>query len=148
MFSFIQSKYYFLLFWVLISGCSNDNVTNINAHLKRPTPALGELSKAVVRSNKGKVIELLDQGANVNENVGTDSEPITPLILAIGTKLDSLAIILLERGADPAQRAYGYQLLEFAHFKDDGHTPEKLFVLLQDPTARARGTTRTSTSNH
>ena len=90
-----------LLFLLSTLNCSD---RNIKVSTITVAPKLGELSLAVTRGNLEEVQRLVSAGVDINENIGTPSQPITPLMLALyyaGRPNETIASYLLDQGADP-----------------------------------------------
>lgn len=74
----------------------------------------GDLTRAAFVGNMAKVLELLQLGADVNEQVGLTGEKISPLMAAVVGGHREVALALLSKGADqrtPFQR-YSIEALE------------------------------------
>ena len=90
---------------LLNTGCSDRNikVTNLSVG-SAPPPKIGELSIAVAAGAETQVQELIAKGADVDENIGTKTQPITPLMIALGLSdvpNDKMAAYLLDQHANP-----------------------------------------------
>lgn len=86
------------------------------------TPAEGELIRAVMRDDKEAIRALITRGADVNENLGTDEAPLTPLLVAIGLDYEDAARILLAQsvGLDLQRTFNGWTALDLAtHFEQE-----------------------------
>ena len=82
-----------------LSSCTDKNIRVSTITI---TPRLGELAMAVAAGSETEVQSLIARGASVNENIGSGSQPITPLMLALAysqTPNDKMAAYLLEQGA-------------------------------------------------
>jgi ankyrin repeat protein len=85
-------------------------------------PLEGELFRAVRRLDVDEVRRLLGQGADPNENVGTEDEPLHPLWLATAMAFQdqadsrprSIMSILRYRGASPYVDFEGVSALDIA----------------------------------
>ena len=77
-------------------------------------PVLGELTKAVIQDDSSRVSRLLEMGADVNENIGTEANRITPLLSAIVLGNETLASALILRGASPLSTFEGYDAVDLA----------------------------------
>ena len=82
-----------------------------------PRPPQGTLSLAVVQGDAVQVIRLLKEGADINENMGTAPEIVTPLFLAIASSNSAITQILLQNGADPSVTYRQYRPRDLAHFQ-------------------------------
>ncbi len=78
-------------------------------------PPFGELTRAVANNQRSKVASLLDAGATIDENIDSDSEHISPLMVALLRGHYELARFLLERGASPYVSYAGYNAKDFAY---------------------------------
>jgi hypothetical protein len=90
------------------------------------------LTLAVLKDDRKKVRELLEKGADVDENSGTEDEPITPIIFAISRHNPQMAITLINEGkADRKQDVFGYTLATYVHqvFPQDLSANELLSLL-------------------
>ena len=96
-------------------------------------PEKGDLVRAVLRGDKDAVRDLLHRGANVNENLGTDEAPITPLFAAIGRYDEDIAHMLVAQAPDlDLHRTFnGWTALDFAIF----YKMESLMTQLAPQTA-------------
>ncbi len=77
-------------------------------------PVSGELVKAVLHNDVARVIRLLQMGSDVNEDLGNESGPITPLLVAVALGNEAMANTLLMRGASTLVLFEGYDVLDFA----------------------------------
>lgn len=77
-------------------------------------PVLGELTKAVIQNDSSRVSRLIEMGADVNENIGSEANRITPLLAAIVLGNEPLASALIIRGASPLATFEGYDAVDLA----------------------------------
>ncbi len=119
---------YGLLFLGLAS-CTSNNMGNTSGTsatggklLPTAPVAFAALSKAVVDGNESKVRGLLDQGADINENVSDARNPVTPLMIAVAKHHTAIARLLLERGAESELKFQGYTAEDFSIYLSDDST--------------------------
>ncbi len=89
------------LFSLGLIACSDRNI-KVTASIIAPHQ--GDLSHAVVTGSEPDVAALLAKGSDINENIGTPEQPITPLMLALAygeSPNDKMAAYLLDQGANP-----------------------------------------------
>ncbi len=67
--------------------------------LEIPAPPVGSLTVAAFEGDVRLVSELLQKGAYIDENIGDETNQITPLMAAIANKQDEVAKLLVEKGA-------------------------------------------------
>jgi hypothetical protein len=79
-----------------------------------PAPAKGELTRAAARGDLAAVRALIARGADLNENAGTDSAPLTPLIAALVSRQESTAQALFQAGASTTLSIRGYDAEDIA----------------------------------
>ena len=83
---------------------------------KAKKPSKGDLVRAVIRGDEQDVRKLLALGADVNENVGKDDAPITPLFAAMAMDEEKIARILISHGADLQREYLGYTAADLANY--------------------------------
>ncbi|MBI1860337.1 MAG: hypothetical protein HYR96_05400 [Deltaproteobacteria bacterium] len=108
-------KYFILL--CLLVGCdhSKDQPPTVSGNVVAvDRPEIGLLTLAVLAADGARVDRLIEMGSDINENVGTAADALTPLLAAIATANAALAISLVIRGASPVIRFQGYSALDFA----------------------------------
>jgi hypothetical protein len=98
-----------LIFLAGLSACSRGAA--------RPEP--GSLLEAVARGDQGLVLDLLSQGADVNESAAPvdsslSSDRVTPLIMAVVTGQVQIAQTLLLNGASAHSSVMGYSAQDLA----------------------------------
>lgn len=74
----------------------------------------GALSRAVAKHDLTLTRTLVESGADVNENVGSEERPITPLLIAVAQGDEDIAKYLIGHGADAAVAYDGYTAADFA----------------------------------
>jgi len=82
-------------------------------------PERGALVDASARGDYDLAYSLIRRGADVNENVGTAEDSITPLIAATAKGRDRVVALLLQNGADVQASYQGYSSVDLAIFLDD-----------------------------
>jgi ankyrin repeat protein len=109
--------------------------TTERVELKKPKH--GELALATINGDYQQVNNLLKLGADVDENVGTEERPITPVMLAISFHKANIAELLIKvGGAKVNQDVLGYTLLQYAHsifHENEGGSVNALLKLLGAP---------------
>jgi ankyrin repeat protein len=102
---------------------NRDSSANVDGNLKSsPTvtvslpskPLKGALTAAVIRKETAQIGTLLSQGADINENMGPESELMTPLLFAIQAQDDEIADLLIRNGANCKYYFHGYSLADLA----------------------------------
>lgn len=83
---------------------------------KAKKPGKRKLVRAVIRGDEQDVRKLLALGADVNENVGKDDAPITPLLAAMAMDEEKIARILIAHSADLQREYLGYTAADLANF--------------------------------
>lgn len=101
---------------MLIAGCAGEQPTQPTVPPKKDSPALGELVCAVVLNDGPRINRLLAMGSDINENIGTQENQITPLLAAIALGNEPLIASLLMHGASQASAYQGYSATDFADF--------------------------------
>ncbi len=100
--------------FLILNGCS--------ATAKR-----GELTKAVLANDPKLVRELLENKADVNENLGTDIDRITPIIVSMALGHDEVTRILLNQNPKQWETYRGYSPRDFTfHLHRGDSTPSPL----------------------
>ena len=85
-------------------------------------PPHGAVVRAVAQNDRTAVTQLLKQGADVNENVGSDEHQITPLLAAISMGHTEMTKFLVLGGASLSPTFEGYQARDFVlHTIPDGN---------------------------
>ena len=79
-------------------------------------PELGRLTAAVIAGDIARVDRLLELGADMNENLGTPTEAITPILVAISAGNPVMAHSLALRGAMAWPGNRGYSAIDYALF--------------------------------
>ncbi len=74
----------------------------------------GDLVRAAATGDRKRVVELLGQGVDINENVGSIQQSITPLIVSIVRGHSSIASLLLANGASTDPKFDGYSAYDYA----------------------------------
>src|SRR5262245_3763409 len=105
---------------VLFNGCSSDTresrasaeggskqQAEESKQSEKPA-ALGDLVRASADGDLKRVAALLDAGAGVNENVGTETDQLTPLVAATTKGHAEIVALLLKRGAATHPTYKGY----------------------------------------
>jgi ankyrin repeat protein len=125
--SVAHSRCPFFLFTVIslcLAGCndtSKNSVENetINKEVSstQRIPTKGKLSLAVLKGDTAQVLELLKMGADINENIGTEEQVITPLLLAIAEANSAMTQLMLQNGAEQNLTYGGYKPKDLAHFQ-------------------------------
>lgn len=114
-----------LCFSLLATGCSSEKQTQQgtpdSATVQRSSIEKPSLSKAVALGNLAEVERLVRLGANVNENTGTPTDKITPLIIAAIKGREDIAQFLLAKGADPDDAYHGYTASDFFYSSQLNH---------------------------
>ena len=77
-------------------------------------PKKGSLFRAIVRDNFAEVINLTDAGADINENIGSPTDEITPLLAAVAFGNERITNLLIERGAAAHSAFQKYTAKDFA----------------------------------
>ena len=100
------------------------------------SPRTGELSLAVSVGAFDRVSELIYAGADVNENIGTDEKPVTPLMIALAgntTQDDKTASYLIDHGADlekafPSRRGNKSRVRDWICYGDTKGQPARACI--------------------
>lgn len=79
-------------------------------------PEVGELSRAVARGDESETIRLIKQGADINENVGSDENRITPLLIAVADGNEKITHRLIRSGASLDIQYMGYGPGDYAAY--------------------------------
>lgn len=74
----------------------------------------GDVVKAVLAGNIDQVVRLKSAGADLNENVGDTENAVTPLMAAIVSRKNMIALYLLDEGVSTQPTFYGYSAYAFA----------------------------------
>ncbi len=92
------------------------------AQKERISAPEGELIRAVMKGEDGRILQLLNSGADINETLGSGPDLVTPLFAAIISRNKSAASILIRNGAalDPTYK--GYSAEDLALYFDDHET--------------------------
>ena len=129
-----MKRYCVALFFVaLLNACSTDSPVESQASTPSNEVApisKGDLFRAVARGERDRVSELLSRGADVNENVSTNKEEVTPLLAAIANGDEDIARILVLNGASVRASFKGYTPNDFANLRFGGRNP--LVDLIQE----------------
>ncbi len=114
------TKLRFFVFLGLLSlTCScerfgkKDNAPN---HKFGQTPTSGLLSAAVAANDLPRVRDLVAAGADVNENIGTEGEQITPIMISTARGYREIALFLVHEGARTTDSFKEYDARDFAAY--------------------------------
>ncbi len=126
----IKNNYRYLISIILISfllvACSKDEAKNQNGNNEYTsknnsktinTVEHGALIEAAKKGQYYKVEDLIKNGANINEYIGTEQNQITPLITAIIYHHSEIALLLMQEGADVTQKFEGYSAKDYAFYE-------------------------------
>lgn len=113
----------------LLAACSNNTTStdpnNKPAAKTDATLVKGSLVKAVYEGELATVKRLVAAGADVNENIGTEVDEITPLLTAVAYGREDIALYLLDNKAVLHSAFKGYRSKEYATqvFPDGSKVP-------------------------
>lgn len=98
---------------VLVAGVGLVGLSGCFAPAK---PESGALLEAVAKGNHARVLELLKQGADVNESSAPagSAERVTPLMVAVVTRQPQIVQTLILNGASQHPSVMGYSALDLA----------------------------------
>jgi len=102
---------------LILTGCTESpkgGTPSIAGARTSQQPVHGALVRAVAAGDVSRARALLKQGADINENVGTETEEITPLLAAIATGNETIAVYLAERGAVFHSMFHGYRPRDYS----------------------------------
>lgn len=109
-----------LILLPLLLSCSRptENAPTSTKGPATPTdkPVVGELTRAVIQNDASRAARLIQMGADVNENVGTESNRITPLLAAIALGNQPMANTLLAKQASTKPSYEGYDAIDYADY--------------------------------
>ncbi len=107
----MTSRYWVWLLCCVSLSCARGPTDELTQEL----PAFGELSRAVAQNDLSKVEQLLNAGAVIDENIDSDTEHISPLVVALLRGHFELARYLIDRGASTRVSYAGYNPKDFAY---------------------------------
>lgn len=117
---------------ITLTGCGGGTVMIDGKRAPRcvdKTPEPGDVLRAVVNDHFDCLKDLARAGANINENMGTDTEQMTPLMAAVALQREPIAQYLLERGAALHPMFSGYRARDFVfHIYGDKSTLFRSFA--------------------
>ncbi len=106
----------FLQCWLAVAlitvGCSGKKK---DAYPNMEKPNKGDLIRAIIANDHRAFDGALLRGADVNENIGTASNEITPLLTAVAYDHQQMAFDLIERGAATHPAYEGFTAKDFAY---------------------------------
>lgn len=109
---------YILVVVAILFGCTRNpeppTANPVSPKTGADKPVVGELTKAVIQNDASRVSRLIEMGADVNENIGSQPNRITPLLAAVAMGNQTLANALIMRGASPLFSYGGYDTLDYA----------------------------------
>lgn len=110
MFKLLESIGILVLLW----GCSQSPSSIQPPASENQGPVKGELVRAVTIGDTARVTKLIQMGADLNENIGDETNRVTPLLVAVALQNISVANGLILRGASFRDSFEGYNAFDFA----------------------------------
>ena len=124
-----RRRYQYLLSLALLSAFGAACSAEAPAPSEGPPPEgkdysiqLGDLSRAVARGDEYGAIRLLNRGADINENVGTDENRVTPLLIAVADGNEKITHMLIRSGASLDVQYQGYRPSDFTAYGNQDST--------------------------
>ncbi len=106
----------FLCVFIFNIGCGGGSIVIFSKKKQKPIVKVekGDLIRAIIDDDLERVKLLLNAGADINENIGSETDEITPLIAAVILRREQIASHLIEKGAQLHPMYKGYQANDFA----------------------------------
>lgn len=97
--------------------------------IKEPVQAgKGAVIRSVISGSTDQVRTALAKGGDVNENIGTDKDQVTPLLVAVAQDKLEIVQLLLSKGANSQTSFHGYRPEDIAFMKEKKEIFSNLFV--------------------
>lgn len=123
-----------LLFFLSCGGGSISVTQHEHKRCVGKAPQKGDMVRAVVNNQLECLKDLLQAGADINENVGDEDNMIDPLLAAVALQRDQIANFLMERGAATHRMFHGYRAKDFSlYLYGDGAPLTRTLGRLQKP---------------